>query len=295
MSNAFERLNNIAFMKGPLIAGLDPCISKIEELFFSREKMEGGEDIFNYQKRILSMFGDMYITNLKNFVGAIKINPAFYEALKMQSLMFDTAWNAKSNDMFVIADVKRGDTGKTAIELAKTYLDVYSPIDAITINPYFGLDGVKPFVDYAVKNGKGVIVVVKTPNKSADDFQNLRVEDGRKLYEVVADKVEEWGERYRNENEQFGSIAAMIGTSDPYEAQSLRERLQHTFIIVPGINDPADIRNYVFSDGSGAMACSSSPIMYAKKDERYSSYAAEEAMKKAARELQDELKINIKM
>ena len=151
------------------------------------------------------MFGDMYITNLKNFVGAIKINPAFYEALKMQSLMFDTAWNAKSNDMFVIADVKRGDTGKTAIELAKTYLDVYSPIDAITINPYFGLDGVKPFVDYAIKNGKGVIVVVKTPNKSADDFQNLRVEDGRKLYEVVADKVEEWGERYRVRSPACGS------------------------------------------------------------------------------------------
>ena len=293
MSNVFERMNNIALTKGPLMAGLDPCIDKIVELFFNQERQESGEDLYNFQRRILNMFGDMYITNLKNFVGAVKINPAFYEALKLQSLIDEVAWNAKSGDMLVIADVKRGDTGKTANELAKAYFDVYSAVDAITINPYFGFDGVKPFVDCAVKNGKGVIVVVKTPNKSANDFQNLRVEDGRKLYEVVADKIEEWGESYRQEDEEFGPIAAMIGTSDPNEAQSLRERLQHTYIIVPGINDPADIRNYVFSDGSGAMVCSSSPIMYAKKDERYSSYTAEEAMKKAARELQDELKKNI--
>ena len=85
MSNVFERMNNIALTKGPLMAGLDPCIDKIVELFFNQERQESGEDLYNFQRRILNMFGDMYITNLKNFVGAVKINPAFYEALKLQS------------------------------------------------------------------------------------------------------------------------------------------------------------------------------------------------------------------
>lgn len=100
-------------------------------------------------------------------------------------MYFEVANYAKEKGLFVIGDVKRGDIGSTSQAYADAYVEKESPFDAITINPYFGSDGVKPFIKLAKENGKGVFVLVKTSNKSSNELQDLELKDGKKVYEVV--------------------------------------------------------------------------------------------------------------
>ena len=99
-----------------------------------------------------------------------------------------------------------------------------SGFDASTVNCYLGIDGVKPFIDVAARDGKGIFCLVRTSNPSAGDFQDLELGDGRKLYEAVADKVAEWGEPLIGE-EGFSSVGAVIGATWPEQAVDLRKRM----------------------------------------------------------------------
>jgi len=180
----------------------------------------------------------------------------------------------------VIGDVKRGDIGTTAAAYAQAHLGADEPsgaashagsaataiyADAITVNPYFGTDGIQPFLDAALRRGAGLFVLVRTSNASASELQDLRV-DGRPLHEHVAERVRAWGAELRGEL-GYSSVGAVVGATAPRELVRLRELLPRTWLLIPGVGaqgaTAADVGPAFDQHGLGALVNSSRGILYA--------------------------------
>lgn len=308
MKNAMERLNKIVKERGPLVAGLDPDIKEIQKLYetfgVSSKSYEDMND--KYQRDIIRDFSLQYIRAIKKVVGAIKINIAFFEENQMVDIFFYVAKMAKANDLFVIGDIKRADIGSTSAKYAEAFLNSESPFDAITINPYFGFDSVKPFLDMAKLNDKGIFVLVKTSNSSSADIQDLVLENGDKVYEKVAELVGKWGEYTRPEGSEYNLVGAVVGATHPQEAIKLRKQLPNTFFLVPGYGaqgaSAGDVAVNFDNFGGGAIVNSSRGIMNAWKSKLWSesikseewakdsSAEAERAKKEISKEVQKHIK-----
>lgn len=266
--NAMQRLNELVKEKGPLLAGLDPDIEKLEKFY---QEMGITKEMYinktKFIEGIMREFCFKYIDAIKDQVVAIKINVAFFEAVHMEDLFRKVAEKAKKCGLFVIADAKRNDIGNTSKQYANSLLGL-SYIDAITVNPFFGTDGVKPFLDVAKENNKAIFVLVKTSNPSSSEFQDLKLEDGKKFYEKVAEKVKEWGEYTKVDAKQgYSLVGAVVGATHPEEAKQLREQLPNTFFLVPGYGaQGASAEDIVvnFDDScGGAIVNSSRGLMFA--------------------------------
>lgn len=261
-----ERLNKSVMEKGPLLAGLDPDMEKLRAL--SKEIGYKGTDC-----DFLRDYCFEYIKAVKDTVVATKINIAFFEACEQLNIFWEVAEKTKEEGLFVIADVKRADIGNTSAKYAETFLYGNTPIDAITINPYFGTDGVKPFLDMAAKNDKGVFVLAKTSNPSSDEIQNLVTEDGEKVYQKVGHLVDCWGRSISSETTTYNPVGAVVGATHPTEAKELRDMLPNTFFLVPGYGAQGatakDIVVNFDSKGGGAVVNSSRGLMFAYKNERW--------------------------
>jgi orotidine 5'-phosphate decarboxylase len=261
-----ERLNKAVMEKGPLLAGLDPDMEKLRAL--SKEIGYKGADC-----DFLRDYCFEYIKAVKDTVVATKINIAFFEACEQLKIFWEVAEQTKEEGLFVIADVKRADIGNTSAKYAEAFLYGNTPIDAITINPYFGTDGVKPFLDMAAKNDKGVFVLAKTSNPSSDEIQNLVTEDGEKVYQKVGHLVDCWGRSISSETTTYNPVGAVVGATHPTEAKELRDMLPNTFFLVPGYGAQGatakDIVVNFDSKGGGAVVNSSRGLMFAYKNERW--------------------------
>ena len=106
-------------------------------------------------------------------------------------------------------------------------------MDFVTVNPYLGTDGIKPFVEDSKKYGKGIFVLVKTSNKSSGELQDLETKDGEKIYEKVAKLVNEWGKDLMGEN-GYSSISAVVGATYPEQLEKLRKEMPHVYFLIPG-------------------------------------------------------------
>ena len=160
------------------------------------ETLKGAaEAIWEYNKGIIDATYDL--------IPAVKPQIAMYEQFGIEGLItFErTCEYAKSKGLVVIGDIKRGDIGSTSTAYAVGHLGQvqvgskkYSGFseDFVTVNPYLGTDGIKPFVDVCKENDKGLFILVKTSNPSSGEFQD-RLIDGRPLYEHMGEKVAEWG------------------------------------------------------------------------------------------------------
>ena len=261
-----ERLNKAVMEKGPLLAGLDPDMEKLRAL--SKEIGYKGTDC-----DFLRDYCFEYIKAVKDTVVATKINIAFFEACEQLKIFWEVAEQTKEEGLFVIADVKRADIGNTSAKYAEAFLYGNTPIDAITINPYFGTDGVKPFLDMAAKNDKGVFVLAKTSNPSSDEIQNLVTEDGEKVYQKVGHLVDCWCRSISSETTTYNPVGAVVGATHPTEAKELRDMLPNTFFLVPGYGAQGatakDIVVNFDSKGGGAVVNSSRGLMFAYKNERW--------------------------
>lgn len=290
-----ERLNKSVMEKGPLLAGLDPDMEKLRAL--SKEIGYKGTDC-----DFLRDYCFEYIKAVKDTVVATKINIAFFEACEQLNIFWEVAEKTKEEGLFVIADVKRADIGNTSAKYAEAFLYGNTPIDAITINPYFGTDGVKPFLDMAAKNDKGVFVLAKTSNPSSDEIQNLVTEDGEKVYQKVGHLVDCWGRSISSETTTYNPVGAVVGATHPTEAKELRDMLPNTFFLVPGYGAQGatakDIVVNFDSKGGGAVVNSSRGLMFAYKNERlaqkYSSSRWADATHDEAERAQKELAEAIK-
>lgn len=143
----------------------------------------------------------------------------------------------------------------------------------MTVNPYLGTDGVKPFVDVCKQYNKGIFVLVKTSNPSSGEFQDQLI-NGRPLYELVAEKVVEWGEACMGDT--YSNVGCVVGATYPEMGKILRKLMPKTYILVPGYGAQGgkaeDLVHYFNPDGLGAIVNSSRGIIAAYKQDKYASF-----------------------
>jgi orotidine-5'-phosphate decarboxylase len=149
--------------------------------------------------------------------------------------MEDVCKAARAAGLLVILDAKRGDIGSTAEGSARAYLaaDAPCPCDALTVNPWMGLDTVEPFLAQAEANGKGVAVLARTSNPGSADFQ-ARVSEGRPLYMHVAAALAGLAPRLRGPASGWSGLMLVAGATGPEEARAMRAAAPHCLFLVPG-------------------------------------------------------------
>ena len=198
--------------------------------------------------------------------------------------------------MYVLTDGKRNDIGATmqaytAAHLGKTRVGSQELIpfgaDGLTVNGYLGSDGINPLLEVCRAEDKAIWVLVKTSNPSSGELQDQKLADGRSVYEAMGSMCEEWG-RDSIGASGYSAVGAVIGATYPEQLRELREKLPHTFFLVPGYGAQGggaeDVRFAFDKQGSGAIVNSSRGIMCAYQktgaDERdFAQAAREEALR----------------
>lgn len=224
-------IDKIKEMGNPTVIGLDPRYELIPDEI--KNKYDTSNE--GICKACLE-FNKGLIDSVFDIIPSIKPQSAFYEALGIKGIevLKETCEYAKSKGMVVILDSKRGDIGSTSKAYSKAYLeDGEIKADFLTVNPYLGSDGVLPFVEDCEKFNKGIFVLVKTSNPSSSEIQNLKIENGKTIYEIVGELTEKWGENLRGKY-GYSSVAAVVGATHPTQLKELREKLSHTFFLIPG-------------------------------------------------------------
>ena len=268
-------IEKIALKKNPTVMGLDPVLDYVPEDIKARAVSEygktfkaAGEAIFEFNKGLIDAAADL--------VPAVKPQSAFYEMYGVEGMIAleKTIAYAKEAGLYVILDVKRGDIGSTAEAYAKAFLgktDLFgeeaeaSPVDCVTVNPYLGIDGVKPFIDVCTQGDKAVFILVKTSNKSSGDFQDIAA-DGSTLYSRVAAKVDEWGASTITAK-GYSALGAVVGATYPRQITEARRLMPYTFFLIPGYGAQGgtakDVVGAFDRNGSGAIINSSRALMCA--------------------------------
>jgi len=200
-------------------------------------------------------------------VPIVKPQLACFEALGPHgmSALADVIAHARARGLLVLADGKRGDIGSTAEAYAAGWLAGPWATDALTINPYLGLDAIEPFVTAAEARRAGVFVLVKTSNPGSRDFQDLTAE-GRPLYEHVAAGVARLAARTAGGG-TYGAVGAVVGATWPRQLDTLRAAMPQAWILVPGFGRQggraADVRGAFHADGLGALVVSARDVIFA--------------------------------
>lgn len=279
-------IQKIRKTKAPVVVGLDPALAYVPEHILKKsyaaygETPEGAADaIWQFNKGIIDSVCDL--------IPAVKPQIAFYEQLGIEGLKAfqKTVSYCHEKDLVVIGDVKRGDIGSTSAAYAAAHLGnvtigsrKFSAFDEdfATVNPYFGTDGIRPFLDVCKEENKGLFILVKTSNPSSGEFQD-RLVDGRPLYEYVGEKVAEWGSLHMGE--EYSYIGAVVGATYPQVGKMMRKMMPKTMILVPGYGAQggtgADLVSYFNEDGLGAVVNSSRGIIAAYKQEKYARFSPE--------------------
>ena len=276
--NVMERLNEaIRRTNSRVVAGLDPVLSEIPDCEEYRKLTDRGVLMRGV---LMETYCHDYIKAIADTVPAIKINSAFFEAEGLTLEYFEVAEMAAKAGMIVIGDLKRADIGSTSGAYAKAYLKADSPFSIITVNPYFGTDGVMPFIELANQNEKGVFVLVKTSNQSSIEIQDLILRDQRKVHEAVADMVKHWGNISNPTEDGYNNVGAVVGATHPDDARRLRQRMPNTFFLVPGYGAQGataeDVVVNFDKNGLGAIVNSSRGLMNAYKHPRWKDQFSEE-------------------
>ncbi len=226
--------------------------------------------VFEYNK--------ILIDTLVDYIPSIKIQNAYYEMYGLEGIecYAKTIEYAKSAGLVVIADVKRGDIGATCKAYSKAHLsDSVFGADFMTINPYFGTDGMQPFIDDCNEMGKGVFILVKTSNPTSSQLQDLVV-DCETVYEKCADLVIELGGKDTGKN-GYNSIGAVVGATHPQQGIELREKMKNTFFLIPGYGaqgaGASDIAGMFDTNGLGGIVNSSRGIIGAWKKQETDDFA----------------------
>lgn len=270
----------------PIVVGLDPMLNYIPEHILKKAYAECGETLEGAAEAIWQ-FNKEIVDKTYDLIPAVKPQIAMYEQFGIEGLKAyqKTIDYCHSKDLVVIGDIKRGDIGSTSAAYATGHLGkiqvgskCYTAFneDFATVNPYLGSDGVKPFIEVCQEEGKGLFILVKTSNPSSGEFQD-RLIDGRPLYELVGEKVAEWGQEHMGDT--YSYIGAVVGATYPEMGKVLRKIMPKTFILVPGYGAQGgkgkDLAHFFNEDGLGAIVNSSRGIIAAYKQEKYASFGAE--------------------
>jgi orotidine-5'-phosphate decarboxylase len=276
-------VERISVLNAPVVVGLDPMLGYVPEHIQKKAFEEYGETLEGAAEAIWQ-FNKAIVDATYDLIPAVKPQIAMYEQFGIPGLaaFAKTCEYCKSKGLVVIGDIKRGDIGSTSGAYAMGHLGKvqvgtrsYSGFseDFVTVNPYLGTDGVKPFVDVCKQENKGIFVLVKTSNPSSGEFQDQLV-DGTPLYELVAKKVVEWGEECMGDT--YSNVGCVVGATYPEMGKVLRKLMPKTYILVPGYGAQGgkaeDLVHYFNEDGLGAIVNSSRGIIAAYKQEKYASF-----------------------
>ena len=280
-------INKIQKTKAPIVVGLDPMLSYVPDHIQKKAFAEYGETLEGAAEAIWQ-FNKEIVDKTYDLIPAVKPQIAMYEQFGIEGLKAykKTVDYCKSKDLVVIGDIKRGDIGSTSAAYAVGHLGkvqvgskTYAGFDEdfATVNPYLGSDGVKPFIDVCKQENKGLFILVKTSNPSSGEFQDQKI-DGKPLYELVGEKVAQWGEEHMGES-GYSYVGAVVGATYPEQGEILRKVMPKSFILVPGYGAQGgkgkDLVHFFNEDGLGAIVNSSRGIIAAYKQEAYAKFGAE--------------------
>ena len=241
-----------------LCIGLDTDIEKIP-----KHLLKYPDPVFEFNKQIIDATQDLCV--------AYKPNVAFYEALGTggwESLQKTEAWFPE--EIFSIADAKRGDIGNTSERYARAFFEQMN-FDSITVAPYMGKDSVVPFLNY---KDHWVILLAHTSNEGAQDFQ-LFESGERKLYEEVILKSQQWA--------SANQLMYVVGATRADKIHSIRKLAPDYFFLVPGIGaqggDLKEVAKHGMNANCGLLVNSSRAILYASSGEDFAEAARKEAEK----------------
>ncbi|HWO10308.1 MAG TPA: orotidine-5'-phosphate decarboxylase [Polyangiaceae bacterium] len=258
---ASRRLGN------PLCVGLDPHLERIPHGFGVRLDDLASDATADGVERFFSAVLD----SCAGKVPIVKPQVAFFEQLGWRGVraLERIVAHARDRGLLVLLDAKRGDIGTTAQAYAQSYLWPESPChaDALTLNPYLGLDSLEPFVAASRAHGAGLFVLARTSNPGAADFQGLNV-DGEPLYQRVARALAPASDALRGDS-GWSNLGVVAGATYPEESARLREVLPHALFLVPGYGAQgaplqAALRGFVRGAGclEGGMVSSSRGILF---------------------------------
>lgn len=290
-------IQSIQEKNNPTVVGLDPKIEYVPEFIKEGTFKEYGVNLKGASEAIIQ-FNKMIIDSIYDQVPAIKPQLAYYEMYGVDGIYAfnETCKYAKSKDLIVIADGKRNDIGTTAEAYSKAFLgstvidkeitQKAFDVDALTVSPYLGVDGIKPFVEDCINNKKGIFVLVKTSNKSSGQLQDLFTQDGKSIYEIMAEYVNEWGKPVKGKY-GYSSVGAVVGATYPNQAKLLRGIMKNAYILVPGYGAQGgtarDCANSFNKDGLGAIVNASRSVMCAYKSDIWKNEYSEKRFAEASR------------
>lgn len=256
-----ELFKQIQQKKSFLCIGLDTDIHKIPTHLLDFE-----DPIFEFNKQIIDATKDLCV--------AYKPNIAFYESMGYQGwLSLQKTMDYIPNEIFTIADAKRGDIGNTSKMYAKTFFETYD-FDSVTVAPYMGSDSVAPFLDF---EGKWAIVLALTSNSGGLDFQMIEDKNGEFLYQKVLKKSQTYGD----------NIMFVVGATRAESLKNIRSIAPDSFLLVPGVGAQGgnleEVAKYGMNKQCGLLVNSSRDIIYASADKDFAVSARDKAKRLQAK------------
>ena len=242
-----------------LCIGLDPDL----ELMPHR-------DILKFNREIISATRDI--------ICAYKVNFAFYEALGSRGVnILEKTLDYIPEHIPIIGDAKRGDIGNTARAYARALFVTFG-CDAATVNPYLGFDSIEPFISY---QDKGVFILCHTSNSGAGDFQDILALNGKRVYELVAQKAGEWN--------THGNVGLVVGATYPEELRQVRQLCPEMLFLIPGIGTQGGsleltIKHAAGPSGNKLIIAVSRHILYASSGQDFAA-----AARRAAEEVRNRI------
>ena len=299
---SFERLiEKIRETKNPTVVGLDPSYGYVPAYIRAKyagefpDPLEGAAcAVLEYNKKIIDAICDI--------VPAVKPQAAYYEAYGWYGMktFAETVTYARQKGMYVITDGKRNDIGSTMEAYAAAHLGTVDldgrtatpfAADALTVNGYLGTDGIAPLLKVCKELDKGIFVLVKTSNPSSGELQDKKI-NKRPVYEVMGKMCESWGKELRGES-GYSAVGAVVGATYPEQLSELREKLPHTFFLVPGYGAQGggakDVAGAFDENGLGAIVNSSRGIICAYKKDGWTEEQFAEAARAEAIRMRDDI------
>jgi len=272
----------------PVCVGFDPLIERLPPSVLAESGIKLDKDSGTDPKvdlgaaaDALRSFGRDLIRTVAPYVPAVKINIAFFERYYTEGLRvyYELVRQAQELGMLVIGDVKRADIGHSTTQYAKAQLggmehaNIAAP-DAVTVNPYFGYDAIRPFVDIARETGRGLFALVQTSNESAAEVQGLTLSDGTTVCQSVGRLVQSWaGGEGLVGGSGYSCIGAVVSPRDLESTELIRAAMPNCIFLVPGFGAQGrtadEVARCFKPDGTGAIINASRSVIYAFQNDSY--------------------------
>lgn len=270
-------IERIAQLQNPSVVGLDSLLDYIPQ-HIKEEKFAQYGDTFDAAAQAILAYNKEIIDAICDIVPAVKPQAAYYEMYSWQGMwaLCETVKYAQEKGMIVIMDGKRNDIGSTMQAYAKAHLGVSEVngkelsafgSDMLTVNGYLGSDGIEPLLPICDEKDKGIFVLVKTSNPSSGELQDQKIGD-KSIYETMGAMCEQWGEKTQN-SYGYSRVGAVVGATYPQQLSEMRQKMPHTFFLVPGYGAQGgganDVAGAFDKNGLGAIVNSSRAILTAWK------------------------------